>query len=117
MFNTFGDKVRIRRTPETEENGLAEKVGEIYGQTTPSMMDFKIIGALKNDIAINVHFEELGESFWFAEDMIESIDNGQGTGITLDEIDKKWTKGTDGEWIEEDTNPKKNDSKWWEFWK
>ena len=44
MFDTFGNKVQIKRTPETEEKGLADKIGEIYGQTTPSIMDFEIIG-------------------------------------------------------------------------
>ena len=115
MFDTFGNKVQIKRTPETEEKGLADKIGEIYGQTTPSIMDFEIIGTLKKDIAFNVHFEELNKSFWFAEELLEYIDNGEGAEITLDGIDKKWTKNASGEWIEEDTKPKKN--KWWEFWK
>lgn len=114
MFDTFGNKVRIKRTSETEEKGLADREGEVYGQTTPSMMDFEIIGTLKEDFAINVHFDDLNESFWFAEDLIEQIDNGAGAEITLDEIDKKWTKGADGKWIEEIT---KKETKWWQFWK
>jgi hypothetical protein len=114
MFDTFGNKVRIKRTSETEEKGLADREGEVYGQTTPSMMDFEIIGTLKEDFAINVHFDDLNESFWFAEDLIEQIDNGAGAEITLDGIDKKWTKGADGEWIEEST---KKETKWWQFWK
>jgi hypothetical protein len=127
MFDTFANKVRIKRTPETEEKGLAEKVGEVFGQTTPSMMDFEIIGNLKEDFAINVYFEDLGESYWFSEELIEHLDNGQGAEITLDGIDKKWTKGENGEWIEEDTsptitknNPKQDQSEsnkcWWRFW-
>ena len=35
MFDTFGNKVRIRRTLETEEKGLAEIEGKVYGHTTP----------------------------------------------------------------------------------
>lgn len=114
MFDTFGNKVRIKRTTETEEKGLADKKGEVYGQTTPSMMDADVIGTLTEDIAINVHFGDLDESFWFAEDLIEYLDNGQGAEITLDGIDKKWTKGKSGEWIEENT---KQNNKWWQFWK
>ncbi len=114
MFDTFGNKVRIKRTTETEEKGLAGKEGEVYGQSTPSMMDFEIIGTLKEDFVINVRFDDLNESFWFAEDLIEQIDNGAGAEITLDGIDKKWTKGEDGEWIEEST---KQETKWWQFWK
>ncbi|WP_417608464.1 hypothetical protein [Owenweeksia hongkongensis] len=127
MFDTFGNKVRIKRTAETIEKGLAQKEGEVYGQTTPSMMDFEVIGNLKEDFAINVHFEDLNESFWFTEDLIESLDNGQGVEITLDGIDKKWTKGENGEWIEEAISPIRTEKKsersqsekydWWKFWK
>jgi len=126
MFDTFGNKVRIRKTPETEEKRLAGKEGEVYGQTTPSMMDFEIIGDLKRDFAINVHFEDLGDSFWFAEELLEYLDNGQGTVISLDGIEKKWIKGANGEWIEKDmssTNEKNEADKhadkksWWKFWK
>jgi len=115
MFDTFGNKVQIKRTPETEKKGLAEKVGKIYGQTTPSLMDIEIIGTPKEDVAFNVHFEDLNESFWFAEDLLEYVDNGEGAVITLAGVDKKWTKNASGEWIEEDTKPK--EKKWWEFWK
>ncbi|TCK64676.1 hypothetical protein DFQ05_2659 [Winogradskyella wandonensis] len=114
MFDAFGNKVRIKSTPETENKGLAGKEGEVFGQTTPSMMDVEVIGSLTEDIAINVHFEDLNESFWFAEDLIENLDNGQGTEITIDGVGKKWTKGENGEWIEENV---KQDSKWWQFWK
>lgn len=128
MFNTFGNNVRIKRTPVTEAKGLADKVGEIYGQTTPSMMDFEIIGNLKEDFALNVYFEDLQESFWFAEELIEHLDNGQGTKITLNGINKKWTKVENGNWIESDTSPLnsentsvqnqiQNNKKWWMFWK
>lgn len=115
MFDTFGNRVKIKRTPETLEKELADKVGEIYGQTTPSMMDFEIIGTLKEDVAFNVHFEELNKSYWFTEDLLKHIDNGQSAEITLDGIDKKWTKNDSGEWIEENTAPKKTE--WWKFWK
>jgi hypothetical protein len=128
MLDTFGNKVRIKRTSETEEKGLADKVGEVYGQTRPSMMELEIIGNLKEDFAINVYFKDLQESFWFVEELIEYIDNGHGTEITLDGINKKWTKREIGEWIEEDTSPTNNENitkqnqsqnskDWWKFWK
>lgn len=104
MFDSFGNKVRIKRTSETEEKGLADKVGEVLGSTTPSMMEFEIIGKLNKDFAINVHFNDLRESFWFSEDLIENMDNGKGTQIILNKIDKKWTKGENGEWIETGTS-------------
>jgi hypothetical protein len=89
MFETLGNKVRVVRTTETEEKGLADKEGEIYGKTSPSMMDFEVVGELKEDIAFNVFFEETNESIWFAEQLIEEIDNGVGATITLDGIDKR----------------------------
>jgi hypothetical protein len=124
MFDSFGNKVKIKDSPETQEKGLAGKVGEVYGQTTPSMMDFEIIGTPKDDFAVNVYFEDLKDSYWFDADLLETIDDGQGSVITLDGVDKKWTKGQNGHWIEEETRPttvqptvKTTDKKWWEFWK
>lgn len=92
MFDTFGYKVRIKRTPETEEKGLADKEGEVFGQTTPSMMNLEIIGNLRVDFAINVHFKDLEESFWFAEELVEYLDIGQGSVITLAGIEKNGLK-------------------------
>ena len=132
MFGKFGNKVRIKSTPETEEKGLAGKTGEILGETTPSMMDFKIVGSPKEDYAVNVNIEELNKSFWFDADLIEHLDDGQGTEITLLGIEKKWTKLEDGKWSEEAVIPFNSNldihvenhinnlnyqKKWWEFWK
>ena len=118
MFDSFGSKVRIKATPLTREKDLADKIGEVYGQTTPSMMDFEIIGTPKDDFAVNVYFDDLKTSFWFDADLLEIIDDGQGTVITLNGVDKKWTKGQNGQWIEENTKPTSLTSKkWWEFWK
>jgi hypothetical protein len=130
MFDSFGNKVRIKSSLETEERQLAGKIGEVYGQTTPSMMDLEIIGTQKEDFAVNVFFEDLDESFWFDSELLEDLDNGEGAVITLDGIDKKWTKDKDGQWIEEnnvqnkDQSPKidattsqsKKTKKWWNFW-
>jgi len=105
MFDSFGNKVKIKDTLATQEKGLAGKIGEVYGQTTPSMMDFEIIGTPKEDFAVNVYFDDLKTPYWFDADLLETIDNGEGSTITLDGINKKWTKGQNGEWIEEDTTP------------
>ena len=122
----FGNKVKIKSSPETIEKGLAGKTGVVYGETTPSMMDFDIIGTPNEDYALNVHFEDLNEGYWFDPELIEHLDNGEGTVITLEGVDKKWTKGSGGEWMEEDTTAPQNDSKstekeslprkkWWHF--
>src|SRR5688572_27242479 len=116
MFDSFGNKVKVKNSPLTVEKGLAGKIGDVYGQTTPSMMDFEIIGTPKKDIAINVYFDDLKTSFWFDADLLENVDNGQGSVITLDGVDKKWTKGQNGQWIEGNTK-QATGKKWWEFWK
>jgi hypothetical protein len=121
MFITFGNKVKIKKSPETDEKGLTGRVGEIFGETTPSMMDLEIIGIPKEDYAVNVFFEELKESFWFDVNLLENLDNGEGVVITLDGIDKKWKKNADGKWIEESTknnsdNQMKSRKKWWRLW-
>ena len=104
--------------------GLAGKIGEVYGFTTPSMMDLEIIGTPTDDFALNVYFDDLQTSYWFDADLLETIDDRQGSVITLDGVDKKWTKGQSGQWIEEDITPttvqstvQTTDKRWWEFWK
>ena len=100
MFKSFGNKISLKSTRETEVRGFANHIGEIYGQTTSSMMDFEVIGEVKENIAFNIYFEESNESIWFAEHLIEEIDNGQGATISLDGIEKTWTKNSNGEWLE-----------------
>lgn len=125
MFDTFGNLVKIKASTETDLKGLTGKTGQVNGETTPSMMEIEVIGLCKKDYAINVFFEEINQSFWIDADLIQKIDDGEGIEITLDGIDKKWTKGKNGEWIEENTSSKKvketkaNDKpqkKWWLFW-
>ena len=84
---SFGDNVSVRQTPETQAAGLAGLSGNVYGETTPSSTNVEVIGELKEDYAINVHFEKLGESFWFSQDLLEFIDHAPGTEIT-DRIDR-----------------------------
>ena len=49
MFKSFGNKVKIKSTQETEERGFANRIGEIYGQSTPSITDFEVIGKILTD--------------------------------------------------------------------
>jgi len=116
MFDSFGNKVKIKCSTETEAKGLASKIGEIYGHTTPTVTGVDVIGKTDKDFALNVYFDDIKESFWFDQSLIELLDNGAGTEMTLDGIDKKWTKDSSGNWIEEDLSGKSN-KKWWKFWK
>ena len=111
----FGDKVRIRHSPETESKGLAGLVGNVYGQTTPSVTGVEVIGELTSDYAINVFFEDRDESFWFAPALVEFVDHAPGMEVTLDGVAKKWVRTETGDCREEssETKPAKP---WWRFW-
>lgn len=108
----FGDNVRVLATAATEEAELALLEGQVYGQTTPSVTGVDVVGHADNDYAINVHFDELGRSVWFAPDCLELVDHGPGTTISIDGVDKQWIRTADGQWVEE-SEPKP----WWKFWK
>ena len=43
---SYGDNVRILRTAETERLGIAEMIGNVYGETTPSDTKVEVIGKL-----------------------------------------------------------------------
>jgi hypothetical protein len=110
---TFGDNVRLLSTPETEALGVAGKVGQVYGVTTPSVTGIAVIGNLVGDCAFNVHFEGRTDtdSIWFVPELLEFVDHGPGTEIRLNGVPKKWTRSESGEWIEA---PLKKP--WWKFW-
>jgi len=40
---SFGDRVRVRATPATEAAGLLGLVGDVYGETTPSVTGVQIV--------------------------------------------------------------------------
>jgi hypothetical protein len=100
---SFGDNVRVAATPETETAGLAGLTGQVYGHTTPSVTNVDVIGQLRDDFAINVHFDERDKSFWFVPELLECVDHGAGTEIALDGVPKKWTRNADGGWDESST--------------
>jgi len=97
---SFGDHVRVRASDLTTKMGLAGLVGQVYGQTTPSQIDVEVIGALKTDYAVNVYLETQETALWFSEDLLEFVDHGQGTEVTLDGVPRKWTRTASGEWVE-----------------
>ena len=70
--------VRIRQSPETEQLGLAGKIGEVYGFTTPSHSGVTVVGELQADFAVSVFFEETRQQHWFAEDLLEMLDHDPG---------------------------------------
>jgi hypothetical protein len=111
----FGDHVRIRSSEETESKGVAGLVGQVYGQTMPSVTSIEVIGELEFDYAINVFFEDRNESFWFAPTLVEFVDHAPGTEITIGGAAKKWIRTENGEWREESVKTKSS-KPWWRFW-
>jgi hypothetical protein len=92
--STFGDNVRVKATGLTESLGLAGLVGVVLGETTPSVTD--VVGTSDDDYAINVSFENRGEDFWFAAELLEFVDHG---GVTEAKIgDKRFARDANGEW-------------------
>ena len=93
---SFGDNVRVRDAPATEAIGLAGRVGQIYGETRPSVTQPEVIGELLRDYAINVHFDDLGRDVWLAEQLLEFVDHGARTTMTIG--DSTLVRRADGEW-------------------
>jgi hypothetical protein len=111
---TFGDRVRVLCTSETEAAGVAGLQGQVHGVTTPSVTGVEIIGTPDEDAALNVHFESLNQAHWFAPHLLELVDHGPGTELRLEGVDVKWVRSADGAWIEESTAQPKRP--WWRFW-
>ena len=107
---SFGDKVGVRSLPETVELGVAGLKGSVYGVTTPSVTGVDVVGELKEDRALNVHFSDLGKAFWFAPHLLEFVDHGAGTEIEI--TGKKLIRSADGTWRAHDGR----DGSWWKFW-
>lgn len=95
---SFGDNVRIRATPLTEQLGLAGQRGSIYGETTPSVTGVEVIGQVTNDYAVNVMIEARREQLWFAPDLVEFVDHGAGTEVRIG--NKHLVRDGSGEWSE-----------------
>jgi hypothetical protein len=111
---SFGDNVRVRDEKIAKELGVTGLIGNIYGETTPSVTNVEVIGELLEDFAFNVFFEELNKSYWLAPQLLEFVDHSPGSEITLDGVPKKWTRNEAGEWIESNIDNKKKP--WWKFW-
>jgi hypothetical protein len=92
---SFGDSVRIRRSAETEVAGIAGRVGQIYGETTPSSTGVVVIGDHRRDYAISVHLGD-GEDYWLAEELLEFVDHAPGT--TMKVGNASFVRRADGEW-------------------
>lgn len=96
----FGDRVRIRATSITEAAGVAGLTGQVNGETTPSITSVTVIGEVMEDFALNIAFDQGGESQWFAPELVEFVDHGAGTEIRIGE--KRWVRSASGDWERSD---------------
>lgn len=95
---SFGDNVRILRTAETERLGIAEMIGNVYGETTPSESKVEVIGTVTSDYAFNVYFDTLDASFWIAPHMLEFVNHAPGTEVHVHGSPFKLVHQRDGTW-------------------
>ena len=94
---SFGDNVVIVASPTTEELGYARAPGQVWGVTTPSVTKVVVIGESDEDLAFNIHFENIElEDAWFVPALVEFVDHGAGTEIRIG--DARLTRSTEGEW-------------------
>ncbi|WP_411880902.1 hypothetical protein [Polaromonas sp. YR568] len=97
-MSNFGDRVRIKRTPETVSAEVADMVGDVHGFTTPSATGVSVIGDAPDDHAINVYFEGLSSDRWFRPDLLEFLDHNAGAEMVVGNL--KAVRQSDGSWIE-----------------
>ena len=114
---SFGYSVRVRTTPLTEERGLAGQIGQVCGETTPSVTNIKIVGEIREDFAVADMFEGSSEVYWLAVELLEFIDLAAGTEIELRGVPKKWVRTETGEWVETSSGKGgRTKRRWWKFW-
>lgn len=97
---TFGGIVKVRSSPETDAIGISGKIGQIYGETTPSLTGVDVIGGINEDYALHVSIEGNDETYWLSPDLLEFVHYVEGTDMCG--------------WEDSSINPPK---KWWQFWK
>lgn len=112
MGISFGDNVRVLSSPKTDREGLSGKIGQVFGETTPSVTSVEVIGDASDDYAINVSFEDSELDYWFSPELLELIDHAEGTEIVIG--NHRAVRRADGSWEESEFSPAK---KWWQFWR
>ena len=73
-------------------------IGNVYGETTPSDTKVEVIGKLETDYAVNVYFDTLDVSYWFAPQMLEFVGHAPGTEIHVHGSPFKSVRQPDGTW-------------------
>jgi hypothetical protein len=94
----FGDRIRIRVTPVTEELGLSGRTGLVYGFTMPSLTGVQVVGD-RSDCAVCIKIQGEEATRWIDPSLNEFIDHAPGMKIRVGT--RSWIRGADGEWAEE----------------
>jgi hypothetical protein len=100
-MSDFGDRVRIKASPETEAAGVAGLEGDVYGFTTPSVTGVSVIGGSPHDHALNVSIENRG-ALWFRPDLVEVLHHNAGLEVSVGNV--KAIRRADGSWSESAIN-------------
>ena len=98
MEISFGDTVKVLNTEQTEESGLAGKIGEVLGETRPSSTGVTYFGDAKDDYVINVEFLDINEEYWFTPELLELISGDSDKEVV-----------TQSKVVQQ--------KKWWQVWK
>ena len=112
---SFADNVRIRDTALTRKLGLAGRQGPVHGETTPSSSGADVIGDCPDDYASAVFLEDRSEALWFAPELLEFIDHGAVTTMSIDGSGIELVRDEDGSWHERPL-PAGSKRPWWRFW-
>jgi hypothetical protein len=96
QLSLVGDNVRIRVTPTTEAAGVAGRIGNVAGFTTPSETGVEVIGEVKDDLAFSVIFENPHAQLWFARELLEFVDHAPGLEVQIG--DTRLIRRADGGW-------------------
>jgi hypothetical protein len=94
----FGDRVRIKESPETLSARVAGLEGDVYGFTTPSVTGVEVIGGAPDDYALNVSLPDRDAELWFRPDLVELLHHNPGTVMQVGDVQA--VRQPDGSWLE-----------------
>jgi hypothetical protein len=98
-MSSFGDRVRVRESPETLAAGIALLEGEVYGFTTPSTTGVQAIGGAPDDYALSISLASSDATVWLRPDLVEFLDHNPGAEVVVGT--KRLIRQADGSWLDE----------------
>lgn len=102
----YGDNVRILRTPQTERLGIAETIGNVYGETEPSETPAEVVGGNRSNHAFHVYFDSLQKSYWLVPALLEFVNHAPGTEVHVHGSPFKSVHQRDGSWKDVPLEPR-----------